>query len=152
VPSRIEGFDHVTTVVTDLPEAKHFFELLGFEQTQAVVVSGEEMSSYMGIPEWEADHVTMVLQGVAPRQEVQLLRFHRPPSILDSEAGNLVRTGFNHLCFRVRDLSGLLAHLKEHGISARNEMMTFHDRRLVFLAGPAGLTVELAEWMNPPSP
>jgi catechol 2,3-dioxygenase-like lactoylglutathione lyase family enzyme len=152
VPSRIEGFDHVTVVVTDLREAKHFFELLGFAQTQAVVVSGEEMSSYMGIPDWEADHVTMVLQGVAPRQEVQLLRFHRPASILDPQAGNLARSGFNHLCFRVRDLSGLLAHLNEHGISARNEMMTFHDRRLVFLAGPAGLTVELAEWMNPPSP
>jgi catechol 2,3-dioxygenase-like lactoylglutathione lyase family enzyme len=149
VPSRIEGFDHVTVVVTDLLEATHFFELLGFEETQAVVVSGEEMSSYMGIPEWEADHVTLVLQGAASRQEVQLLRFHRPPSILDPEAGNLARTGFNHLCLRVRDLPGLLAHLEEHGISARNELMTFHDRRLVFLTGPAGVTVELAEWMDP---
>jgi catechol 2,3-dioxygenase-like lactoylglutathione lyase family enzyme len=150
VPNQIEGFDHVTVVVTDLREAQDFFELLGFEQTQAVVVSGEEISSYMGIPEWEADHVTLVLQGAASRQEIQLLRFHRPESILDLEAGNLARTGFNHLCLRVRDLSGLLAHLKEHGISARNEMMIFHDRRLVFLAGPAGLTVELAEWMNSP--
>jgi len=25
-------------------------------------------------------------------------------------------------------------------------MMTFHDRKLVFLEGPEGITVELAEW------
>jgi hypothetical protein len=24
--------------------------------------------------------------------------------------------------------------------------MTFHDRKLVFLEGPEGITVELAEW------
>jgi hypothetical protein len=29
----------------------------------------------------------------------------------------------------------------------RNEMMTFHDRKLVFLEGPEGITVELAQWL-----
>lgn len=145
-----EGFDHMTMVVTDLEEAKGFFELLGFEESRAVVVSGEEMSRYMGIPEWEADHVTLALQDAQSYQEIQLLRFHNPQPMIDPEAGSLTRTGFNHVCFRVRDLAGLLARLKQHQISTKNDVMTFHDRRLVFLEGPAGVTVELAEWMVAP--
>jgi catechol 2,3-dioxygenase-like lactoylglutathione lyase family enzyme len=72
------GFDHVTFAVVDLEEAKRFFGLLGFEETAATTVSGERMSDYMGIPGWEADHVTLTLTGAATHQEVQLLRFHGP--------------------------------------------------------------------------
>jgi len=28
----------------------------------------------------------------------------------------------------------------------RNDIMQFHDRKLVFIAGPEGITVELAQW------
>jgi catechol 2,3-dioxygenase-like lactoylglutathione lyase family enzyme len=147
-----DGFDHVTLVVSELDEAMRFFELLGFEETQSVVVSGEEMSNYMGIPGWEADHVTLALRGTPSHQEVQLLRFHEPQAVVDAQAGTLTRTGFNHLCFRVRDLGRLLDHLKEGGVATKNEVMTFHGRRLVFLEGPAGITVELAEWLVPPEP
>ena len=52
-----EGFDHLTVVVTDLDEARRFFGLLGFTERVAVVVSGETMERYMGIADWEADHV-----------------------------------------------------------------------------------------------
>ncbi len=140
-----EGFDHLTVVVTDLDEARRFFGLLGFVERVAVVVSGETMERYMGIADWEADHVTLVLEGAPVHQEVQLLHFHRPAAIVDEAAGTLDRTGFNHVCFRVTDLDGLLARCAEAGITPRNEVMNFHDRRLVFLDGP-GLVVELAEW------
>jgi catechol 2,3-dioxygenase-like lactoylglutathione lyase family enzyme len=150
VSSGIKGFDHMTLVVTDLDEAQRFFELLGFEQIRAVVVAGDEMSRYMGIPEWEADHVTLALREAPSHQEVQLLRFHNPPPAIDPDAGRLTRTGFNHVCFRVHDLAGLLSRLEQHGVTAKNEVMTFHDRRLVFLHGPAGVTIELAEWLVEP--
>ena len=83
-------------------------------------------------------------------QEVQLLRFHRPAALPDEGAGTLARLGFNHVCFRVADLDATLAHLAAHGVSPRNQLMDFHDRRLVFLDGP-GIVVELAEWVQPPS-
>jgi hypothetical protein len=44
----------------------------------------------------------------------------------------------------------MLARLSEHGIGPRNDVMEFHDRRLVFLDGP-GVVVELAEWTNGPA-
>jgi catechol 2,3-dioxygenase-like lactoylglutathione lyase family enzyme len=80
-PRRIthSGLDHVTITVADLDEAEHFYGLLGFEETAATIVSGERMSQYMGIPYWQADHVTLTLRGAATHQGAQLLRFHRPP-------------------------------------------------------------------------
>ena len=140
-----EGFDHLTVVVTNLDEARRFFALLGFVERVAVVVSGETMERYMGIADWEADHVTLVLEGAPVHQEVQLLHFHRPTAVVDEGAGSLDRTGFNHVCFRVTDLDAQLARCAEAGVSPRNEVMDFHDRRFVFLDGP-GVVVELAEW------
>ena len=101
---RHSGFDHVTIAVTDLDGAKRFFVLLGFEETKATVVSGEEMSRYMGIPDWEADHVTLTLAGAATHQEVQLLRFHHPVLPDNPTESDLARPGFNHVCFAVDDL------------------------------------------------
>ena len=81
-----EGFDHMTVVVTDLDEARRFFGLLGFVERIAVVASGDEIARYMGIPGWEADHVTLVLEGAPVHQEVQLLRFHRPAAATSTRA------------------------------------------------------------------
>jgi catechol 2,3-dioxygenase-like lactoylglutathione lyase family enzyme len=143
-----EGFDHMTVVVTDLDEALRFFALLGFVEHVAVVASGEEMERYMGMaPGWKADHVTLVLEGAPVHQEVQLLHFLNPEATVDDGAGTLGRTGFNHVCFRVTNLDAMLTHLAAHGVRPRNDLMDFHDRRLVFLDGP-GVVVELAEWVS----
>jgi catechol 2,3-dioxygenase-like lactoylglutathione lyase family enzyme len=146
--ARHSGFDHVTIAVEDLDGAVAFFAVLGFEQTHAVVVSGEEMSRYMGIPDWEADHVTLELRGAVTHQEVQLLRFHRPEPRSDPDAADLARIGFNHICFAVEDLDATVALLLDAGQQLRNDVLEFHDRRLVFVSGPAGVTIELAEWQD----
>ena len=39
-----------------------------------------------------------------------------------------------------------MARLKPKGVQLRNEVMYFHNRKLVFLSGPEGITVELSEW------
>ncbi|MGP0032160.1 MAG: VOC family protein [Acidimicrobiales bacterium] len=144
------GFDHVTIAVTDLDGAEQFFALLGFEKTAATVVSGDEMSQYMGIPEWEADHVTLTLKGSPTHQEVQLLRFHHPTLTAHTEESDLARLGFNHVCFAVDDLDATLAVLSAHGVRSRNAVMNFHDRRLIFLVGPDDVTIELSEWVDTP--
>ena len=144
VTARNEGFDHMTIVVTDLDEGLRFFGLLGFEETIAVVASGERIAEYMGIPGWESDHVTLELKTADVRQEIQLLRFHQPPIKVDGGTGTLDRTGFNHVCFRVNDMAAMLEHLAAHGITPRNEIFDYHDKKLVFLDGP-GVVVELAE-------
>ncbi len=144
------GFDHMTLVVTNLEEAEEFFGVLGFTVDKAVVVSGDTIAEYMGIPEWVSDHVTLVLHGASVRQEIQLLRFHRPAADIDDRSGHLDRTGFNHVCFRTDDLDDTLKRFADIDQRPRNAVMNFHDRRLVFFDGPAGVVVELAEWKTAP--
>ncbi len=140
------SFDHVTLAVFDVDEAVAFFGVLGFEVTKSVQVSGATMDAYMGIAGMEADHVTLAIPGAEPHQEVQLLHFRRPEHLVDRNSGDLAGTGLNHVCFRVDDLDATVAAFDAAGFPTRNQPMDFHDRKLVFLVGPANVVVELAEW------
>ena len=42
-----------------------------------------------------------------------------------------------------------VARLRAHGIAMRNELMDFHSRKLIFVKGPEGITVELSQWEEP---
>jgi catechol 2,3-dioxygenase-like lactoylglutathione lyase family enzyme len=142
----VKSFDHVTIVVRDLDRAKRFFALLGFAETKVAVVRGKQMEDYMGVAGIEADHVTFALAHVTPHTEVQLLHYRQPAPLPDPAIERLDKLGFNHVCFAVDDLDAEIAKLTAAGIELRNAVMDFHDRRLVFLRGPEGITLELAEW------
>lgn len=142
----INHVDHVTIVVRDVEAAKEFFRLLGFTEDKSVVIEGPQFSAYMGVNGVEAEHITLVLGNVSPRTEVQLLKYRHPDPLADPAIDNLTKLGFNHVCFAVDDLKAEVTRLKAQGIQLRNEIMDFHDRKLVFLSGPEGVTVELAEW------
>jgi len=62
----VTRFDHITIVVRDADKAKAFFALLGFVEQQSLVISGGQFASYMGIPDIEAQHVTLALANAAP--------------------------------------------------------------------------------------
>src|SRR5215510_11035332 len=136
----IKHFDHVTIVVKDVEAAKEFFGLLGFNEEKSVVIAGPQFSKYMGVEGIEAEHVTLVLANVSPRTEVQLLKYRHPDPLPDPAIRNLTKVGFNHVCFAVDDLGAEVAKLKVKGVQLRNDVMEFHDRRLVFLSGPEGIT------------
>jgi catechol 2,3-dioxygenase-like lactoylglutathione lyase family enzyme len=142
----IKSFDHVTIVVRDLENAKRFFTLLGFREDKAVVISGKVMDDYMGVPGLVADHVTLALADVTPRTEVQLLHYRHPDALSDPNIAKLNKLGFNHVCFAVDDLDAMVAKLKAAGIRLRNDVMDFHNRKLVFVYGPENVTIELAQW------
>ena len=142
----IKRFDHITIVVSDVESARQFFGLLGFEQDKSVVISGAKFSAYMGVDGIEAEHVTLVLPNVSPRMEVQLLRYRHPTPHPDPAIRDLAKLGYNHVCFAVDDLEAEVARLMARGVQLRNEIMYFHNRKLVFLSGPEGVTVELSEW------
>ena len=142
----IKHFDHVTIVVRDVEKAKNFFGLLGFEVDKSVVIAGEQFSNYMGVDGIEAEHVTLVLHNALPRMEVQLLKYRHPDPIPDPNITNLTKLGYNHICFAVDDVEAELEKLRASGVEARNEIMDFHSRKLVFVTGPEGITIELSEW------
>ena len=146
----IKRFDHVTVVVNDVDAAKRFFGLLGFKEDKYVVIKGAQFDAYMGVDGIEAEHVTLVLPDVSPRTEVQLLKYRQPNPLSDPAIRNLTKMGFNHVCFAVDDMEAAVTRLKANGVELRNEVMHFHDRKLVFLWGPEGVTVELSQWDRAP--
>ena len=141
----VRHFGHVTIAVRDVGAAKRFFALLGFEEEISTVIKGPVMDAYMGVPGIEAEHVTLVLKDSAPRIEVQLLRYRQPSVPDDPRLARLDKLGFNHVCFTVDDLVAEVARLEAAGVKRRNEIMDFHGRKLVFLAGPEGVVIELSE-------
>jgi len=52
------------------------------------------------------------------------------------------------VCFAVDDIEAEVRRLTASGIEMRNQIMQFHDRKLVFISGPEGITLELAQWMT----
>ncbi|MEO8605723.1 MAG: VOC family protein [bacterium] len=142
----LKHFDHVTFVVRDPEAAVAFFALLGFEVGKSVVISGEVMGRYMGVDGIEAEHRTLVLTDATPRCEIQLLTYRRPAAIANPDLASHRQQGFNHLCFSVDDLDAEVRRLQARGVRLANQVMDFHDRKLVFLAGPENILVELAEW------
>jgi len=142
----ITHFDHVTVAVRDVERAKAFFAVLSFEVDKDVMIKGKRFADYMGVEGIEADHVTLVMPGAEPRLEVQLLHYRRPDPALDPEIENLCKLGFNHICFAVGDLDGLVEKAEAKGFKTRSGILDFHSRKLVFLEGPEGVTVELAQW------
>ena len=142
----LKNFDHLTIVVRDLDRAKAFFGVLGFKEAISVVISGEPFASYMGVPGIKADHVTLVLENVTPRTEIQLLRYQNPPALPDPHIHDLHKIGLNHICFAVDDIEAEVAKLKANRFKTRNDIMDFHSRKLVFIEGPEGVTVELSQW------
>ena len=144
----VKNADHVTVVVRDVESAKKFFALLGFKAAIDTVISGEPLSTYMGMKNIEARHITLVLQGCTPRFEIQLLHYMNPPILKDPDTADLHRTGYNHLALRVEDLDSEVKRLEGAGVLIKNQPVAFHDRKLVFLAGPEDVTIELVEWLD----
>jgi len=144
----VKNADHVTLVVRDVEAAKKFFALLGFKNEIDTVISGEALSTYMGIKNIEAQHITLVLQGCTPRFEIQLLHYVNPPILKDPNTTDLHRTGYNHLALRVENLDSEVKLLEEAGVLIKNQPVAFHDRKLVFLIGPEDVTIELVEWLH----
>lgn len=142
----VRHFDHLTIVVRDLERARRFFGLLGFKEAISVVIAGEPFASYMGVADIEADHVTLVLENATPRTEIQLLHYRNPESIADPHIRDLHKIGLNHVCFAVEDVAAEVGRMRDAGFATRSGILDFHSRKLVFLEGPEGVTVELSEW------
>ena len=100
----------------------------------------------MGIDGIEAEHITLVLTDFPQRMEVQLLKYRKPDPLLDPHITKLNKLGYNHVCFVVEDIEAEVERLTANGIKFRNEIIDFHNRKLIYLSGPEGITLELSQW------
>jgi catechol 2,3-dioxygenase-like lactoylglutathione lyase family enzyme len=139
--------DHVTIAVADGAAASAFFELLGFTLQHVAVIDGGAPARYMGMPDMKARHLTLALDGAAPRFEIQLLEFTpTPPGDPGERPTNLRRRGYNHLAFRVDDIDAATRRLVANGVKMLSDEMDYISRRLRLFEGPEGITLELVQW------
>jgi catechol 2,3-dioxygenase-like lactoylglutathione lyase family enzyme len=143
--------DHVTIAVANAMPAIAFFDLLGFRKDHVATIDGGLPAKYMGMPDMKAQHITLALEGSAPRFEIQLLEFDPTPSDDPGEhPTNLRRRGYNHLAFRVDDIEAATAILVANGVKLLSDEMDYISRRLRLFEGPEGITLELVQWVDPP--
>ena len=145
----IRNPDHVTIAVENASTAIEFFELLGFRRQHVAIIDGGPPARYMGMPDMKAQHITLALDGAAPRFEIQLLEFDpKPPDDPGEHPTNLRRRGYNHLAFRVDDIGAATSHLVANGVNMLSDEMDYISRRLRFFEGPEGITLELVQWVD----
>jgi len=138
--------DHVTIAVADAGPAIKFFALLGFRKGHVATIDGGLPARYMGMPRMKAQHITLVLEGVDPHFEVQLLEFDPTPGTdPGAHPTNLRQLGFNHLAFRVDDIEATSAHLVANGVTVLSDEMDYISRKLRLFEGPEGITIELVQ-------
>src|SRR5215472_3768422 len=141
--------DHVTIAVANSAAAIKFFEVLGFRKEHVTLIDGGPPARYMGMPDMKAQHITLALEGAEPHFEIQLLEFDpRPPEDPGKHPTNLRRRGYNHLAFRVDDISAVTSHLVASGVNMLSDEMDYISRRVRFFEGPEGITLELVQWVD----
>jgi catechol 2,3-dioxygenase-like lactoylglutathione lyase family enzyme len=137
-------FEHVGVVVDDLDAVADFFVGLGFVNEGRTVVEGEVVSRINGLDDVRAEVAMVKTPDGTGRLE--LVKYLSPA---DSEVPQPLpanRLGFRHIAIEVDDLNTIVDGLRDKGFDPVGEVQDYEDYyRFVYVRGPEGLIVELAE-------
>ncbi len=142
----LKKINHVNIVVSNLEETKAFFLQLGFEVGDESELSGEWISSIVGLPDVRARYATLSLPGTETNLEI--IEYASPPSEKDPNLDRANQIGFRHIAFEVDNIEDEVHRLKEKGIKFLSEIHTYPKtgKRLVYLWGPDRILLELAQY------
>ena len=142
----IERLDHINIVVSDLEKARDFFLLFGFRECSFSELSGEWISSLVGLEDVRARYVALTLPG--SNTNIELIEYTSPKSERDSQLSKANQIGFRHLAFAVDDIEAKVRRLTETGIAFLSPVRTYEKsgKKLVYFHGPDGILLELAEY------
>ncbi len=142
----LKNINHVNIVVSNLEESKAFFVQLGFEVGDESGLTGEWISSIVGLPDVNASYVTLSLPGT--ETNLELIEYTSPLSGKDPDMYKANQIGFRHIAFEVDNIDDEVHSLKEKGIKFLSEIHTYPKtgKRLVYLWGPDRILLELAQY------
>ena len=137
-------FDHLSAVVDDLDAAVAFFVSLGFEREAQTVVEGEVVDKINGLDGVRAELV--MVQTPDGTGKLELVKYHAPAADEGPRALPANRPGYRHICLEVEGLNAIVDELRDKGFDTVGEVADYGTSyRLVYVRGPEGLIVELAE-------
>jgi catechol 2,3-dioxygenase-like lactoylglutathione lyase family enzyme len=80
---------------------------------------------------------------------LEVVKYHAPADTEGVQAQPANRLGYRHITFEVSDLNAMVDRLGEKGFGLVGEVQDYGDSyRLVYVRGPEGLIVELAEKLS----
>jgi catechol 2,3-dioxygenase-like lactoylglutathione lyase family enzyme len=140
----VERMEHVGIVVDDLTRAVEFFLALGLEMEGETSVEGEVVDRMTGLEGVRSD--LAFLRTPDGQGKIEVVQYRSPGRQGGPPPPAPNSLGLNHLLFAVDDLEATLARLRPHGAELVGEVIDYGTSyRLVYLRGPGGMIVELAE-------
>lgn len=142
----LKKINHINVVVSDLDEAKAFFVQLGFAVGDESELSGEWISSIVGLSNVSARYVTLKLPGT--ETNLELIEYINPHSERDINMGMANKMGFRHIAFEVENIDEIVQDFKDKGIKFISSIHAYPKtgKRLVYFWGPDGILLELAQY------
>jgi catechol 2,3-dioxygenase-like lactoylglutathione lyase family enzyme len=141
----ITRIDHLNIVVSDLDRAIAFFRLLGFDEGLGAELDPAFLQRLTGIAGAQGRFVTLRHPG--SNVTIELLQFAADAGA-DPQLGRADRIGLRHLAFAVDDIEATVEKLHAAGVAFLSPIQTWEQtgKRLVYLHGPDGILLELAEY------
>jgi catechol 2,3-dioxygenase-like lactoylglutathione lyase family enzyme len=140
----IKSMAHIGVVVEDLPAATEFFVQLGLELLGEGHVEGDWAGRIIGLDAVRAE--VAMLRTPDGHAELELSKFHSPPSPDSDSRAPANAPGIRHISFIVDDLDVAVAGLRERGTELVGEVENYEDTYLLcYVRGPEGIIVELVE-------
>jgi catechol 2,3-dioxygenase-like lactoylglutathione lyase family enzyme len=140
----IQRLDNIAIVVDDLEAAKAFFAALGLELEGEATVEGSTVDRLVGLEGVRSDIAMMRTPDGHGRLE---LTKYVTPSSRDVDPSAPPNTlGAHRIMFAVEDIDDVLERLRPHGAELVGDLVQYENSyRLVYLRGPAGIIVALAQ-------
>lgn len=142
----LKRIDHINIVVRDLNRAKDFFIALGFKVRDQSDLSGEWISSIVGLPGVQASYVALELPGA--ECALELIEYSNPVGVALDETGYPNTIGLRHLAFEVQDIEAVVAKLKALDARMVGDISVYPKtgKKLVYFYGPDQILLELAQY------
>ena len=143
----IKKLEHVGIVVEDLEAAIEFFAELGLEPAGKGQVEGSWVDRIIGLDGTKAE--LAMLRAPDGHGEIELVKFHSPPTPDGDPQAPSNTPGIRHLAFLVEDIDAVVAGLQARGTKLIGELVRYeHSYRLCYVRGPEGIIVGLAEQID----
>lgn len=140
----IKKMEHVGIVVNDLAAAIEFFVELGLEPRGRGQVEGSWVERIIALDEVNVEFA--MLRTPDGEGEIELVKFHSPPTQTGDPHTPVNTPGLRHLAFLVDDIHAVVDGLRAHGTELVGELVRYENSYwLCYVRGPEGIIVELAE-------
>lgn len=139
----LKRMDNVLIVVEDLEKVTAFFLELGLKLEGVTTVEGPLVGQLIGLKDVRS---TIAMLRTPDGQGIELDQFHTPEAIRFGPVKAPANTlGIRRLMFAVDDIDSLVQHMLTCGAELIGEMRYENSYRLVYIRGPEGIIVALAE-------